>query len=628
MEKKDFKAESKKLLDMMVNSIYTHKEIFLREIISNASDALDKLHFLSLTDNTADKLPELYINIEADKENRLLTVSDNGIGMNVEELEDNLGTIAKSGSLQFKKDLEEGQNSEIIGQFGVGFYSAFMVADSVTVISKKYNSDGAYKWTSTGADGYTIEPCAKETPGTEIIMHIKSDEEGENYSQYLEPYKIKELVKKYSDYISYPIKSEIEKSVNTAGEGEEPKYEQVKEIEVLNSMVPIWRKNKSEVTEEEFNQYYKDKFMDMSDPALTIHVTADGTVSYKALMYVPSALPYGYYTKEFEKGLQLYSNGVMIMDKCEQLLPDYFRFVKGVVDSQDLSLNISRELLQHDRQLNIIAKNIEKKIKSELQKLMKTDFEKYCAFWNNFGLQIKYGIAGDFGMNKDKLKDLLIFKSSAVDSYTTLSDYVSRMREEQKYIYYACGENVNKISSLPQTELCKDKSYEILYFADDVDEFVAQVLVNFEEKQFKSITADDAELQSEDKKKENEKKNNDNKALLEFLKESLDGKVGKVIISQKLKSHPVCLSSDGPVTLEMEKYFSAMPGNDPKPTAVRVLEINGDHKVFDSLKSKYETDKELAKKYVNILYNQAVLIAGLPIENTVEFCDLVCDLMD
>lgn len=627
MEKKDFKAESKRLLDLMINSIYTHKEIFLREIISNASDAIDKLHFISLTDENADKSSDFSIFIEADKENRNLIVKDNGIGMSKEELEENLGTIAKSGSFQFKKELEDKDKADIIGQFGVGFYSAFMVADEVTVITKKYKEDKGYKWNSTGADGYTISECDRDAAGTEIIMHIKDDTDDENYTQYLESYKLSQLIKKYSDYIRYPIKMEVEESVNTAQDGEEPKYETVKEIKTLNSMVPIWRRNKSEVSDEEFNNYYKEKFMDREDPLLTIHVSAEGVVSYKALMYIPSSLPYGYYTKEFEKGLQLYSSGVMIMDKCEQLLPDYFRFVKGIVDSQDLSLNISRELLQHDRQLNVIAKNIEKKVKSELLKLQKNDFEKYSVFWKNFGLQIKYGVVSDFGMNKDALKDLLVFRSSAVEGYTTLSDYISRMREEQKYIYYACGESDSKIAALPQTELCADKGYEILYFTDDVDEFTAQALMSYEEKTFKSVTAEDAELESEQEKEETAKKSEDNKELLEFIKESLKDKVGSVVISHKLKSHPVCLSSEGPVTLEMEKYFASMPGDEPKPKAVRVLELNADHDVFNVLKETYTSDKQKTEAYAEILYNQALLIAGFPIDDTVKYCDLVCGLI-
>lgn len=626
MEKKDFKAESKRLMDLMINSIYTHKEIFLREIISNASDALDKLHFVSLTDKTADKLPQLYIQITADKENRTLTVSDNGIGMSYEELEDNLGTIAKSGSYQFKNELSEDEKTDIIGQFGVGFYSAFMVADEVTVITKKYNSDKAYMWKSTGADGYVIDETEKDTCGTEIIMHIREDAEEEDYCQYLESYRIQSLIKKYSDYISYPIKMEVESSVNTAAEGEEPKYEQVKEIKTLNSMVPIWRKNKSEVTQEEYNNYYKEKFMDMTDPLVTINVSAEGAVSYKALMYIPAVAPYGYYTKESEKGLQLYSNGVMIMDKCEQLVPDYFRFVKGVVDSQDLSLNISRELLQHDRQLNIIAKNIEKKIKSELSKLLKNSPEKYETFWKAFGLQIKYGIASSYGMNKETLQDLLVFRSSSVDGYTTLADYVSRMPESQKYIYYACGDTEERIKALPQTELCKDKGYEFLYFTDEIDEFVAKTLINYDGKTILSIASDMAELQSDEEKEKTEKQAEENKELLDFIGEKLSGKITKAVISKNLKSHPVYLSSDGAVSIEMEKYFAQMPGDEPKPKADKVLELNADHDVFNALKNAYENDKEKAEKLAKILYNQAVLIAGLQVENPVEYCDLVCEL--
>ncbi|MEE0858235.1 MAG: molecular chaperone HtpG [Acutalibacteraceae bacterium] len=626
MEKKDFKAESKRLMDLMVNSIYTHKEIFLREIISNASDALDKLHFISLTDETAEKLPELFIKIDSDKENRTLTVSDNGIGMSYDELEENLGTIAKSGSFQFKKDLSENEKTDIIGQFGVGFYSAFMVSDNVTVITKKHNSDKAYKWNSTGADGYTIEETEKADCGTEIIMHIREDADGEDYSQYLENYKIQSLVKKYSDYISFPIKMEVESSVNTAKEDEEPKYEMVKEIKTLNSMVPIWRRNKNEVTQEEYNNYYKEKFMDMTDPLVTINVSAEGTVSYKALMYIPAVAPYGYYTKESEKGLQLYSNGVMIMDKCEQLVPDYFRFVKGIVDSQDLSLNISRELLQHDRQLNIIAKNIEKKIKSELQKLLKNSPDKYETFWKAFGLQIKYGIASSYGMNKEALQDLLVFRSSAVDGYTTLADYVSRMPESQKYIYYACGETDERIKSLPQTELCKEKGYEFLYFTDEIDEFVAKTLITYNDKTIMSIASEHAELQSDEEKEKTEKQAEENKELLEFIGEKLNGKIKKAVVSKNLKSHPVYLSAEGAVSIEMEKYFAQMPGDEPKPKADKVLELNADHEVFNALKKAYETDKEKAEKLAKILYNQAVLIAGLSIDNPVEYCDLVCDL--
>ena len=626
MEKKDFKAESKRLMELMINSIYTHKEIFLREIISNASDALDKLHFISLTDEKAQQLPELYISITADKESRTLTVSDNGIGMNKEELEDNLGTIAKSGSLQFKNELSENEKTDIIGQFGVGFYSAFMVADEVTVISRKYDSDKAYVWKSEGADGYTIDETQKDSCGTDIIMHLRADSEDEDYCQYLESYKIQSLVKKYSDYISYPIKMEVESSVNTANEGEEPKYEQVKEIKTLNSMVPIWRRSKNEVTQEEYNNFYKDKFMDMSDPLLTISVSAEGAVSYKALMFVPSELPYGYYTKESEKGLQLYSNGVMIMDKCEQLLPDYFRFVKGVVDSQDLSLNISRELLQHDRQLKIIAKNIEKKIKTELSKLLKNSPEKYEKFWKAFGLQIKYGIASSYGMNKDVLQDLLVFRSSGVDGYTTLADYVSRMPEAQKYIYYACGDTDERIKALPQTELCKEKGYEFLYFTDEIDEFVAKTLINYEGKTILSIASDMAELQSDEEKAKTEKQAEENKELLDFVTDTLGGKIKKAVISKNLKSHPVCLSAEGAVSIEMEKYFAQIPGSEPKPKADKVLELNAEHGAFEALKNAFASDKPKAERLAKILYSQAALIAGLQIDNPVEYCDLVCEL--
>ena len=626
MEKKDFKAESKRLMELMINSIYTHKEIFLREIISNASDALDKLHFISLTDEKAQQLPELYISITADKESRTLKVSDNGIGMNREELEENLGTIAKSGSLQFKNELSEDEKTDIIGQFGVGFYSAFMVADEVTVISRKYDSDKAYVWKSEGADGYTINEAQKDNCGTDIIMHLREDSEDEDYCQYLESYKIQSLIKKYSDYISYPIKMEVESSVNTANEGEEPRYEKVREIKTLNSMVPIWRRNKNEVTQEDYNNFYKDKFMDMADPLLTISVSADGTVSYKALMFVPSELPYGYYTKESEKGLQLYSNGVMIMDKCEQLLPDYFRFVKGVVDSQDLSLNISRELLQHDRQLKIIAKNIEKKIKSELSKLLKNSPEKYEKFWKAFGLQIKYGIASSYGMNKDILQDLLVFRSSSADGYTTLADYVSRMPESQKYIYYACGDTDERIKALPQTELCREKGYEFLYFTDEIDEFVAKTLINYDGKTILSIASDMAELQSDEEKEKTEKQAEENKDLLEFVTNTLGGRIKKTVISKNLKSHPVCLSADGAVSIEMEKYFAQIPGSEPKPKADKVLELNAEHGAFEALKNAFGSDKFKAEKLAKILYSQAALIAGLQIDNPVEFCDLVCEL--
>lgn len=628
MRKKSFKAESKRLLDLMIHSIYTHKEIFLREIISNASDALDKLHFVSLTDENARKYAEnLAIEIMVDKEKRTLQVSDNGIGMTDKELEENLGTIAKSGSFQFKNDLDEKDKADIIGQFGVGFYSAFMVSDNVTVQTRRYDSDTAYCWSSNGADGYTIEECQKDTPGTDVIMHIKEDTEDEHYSEYLENYRLRDLVKTYSDYIRYPIIMDVETSQNMAKEGEEPKYETVVQRQTVNSMVPIWQRSKKEVSDQACADYYTEHFMDRQLPLSTIRISAEGLVSYKAMLFIPSVLPYGYYTKEFEKGLQLYSSGVLIMDKCAQLLPDYFAFVKGVVDSPDLSLNISRELLQHDRQLSVIAKNIEKKIKAELLKLLENDFEKYQSFWKNFGRHIKYGVVSDFGMHKEVLQDLLIFHSSATDGYTTLKDYVSRMKEDQKFIYYACGESIQQIALLPQTELCRDKGYEILYLPEDVDEFAVQALVQFEEKPFKSVTADDAQLQSEEEKKETEKQQEENKELLDFVKETLGEKIAKAVISDKLKSHPVCMTAEGPVTIETEKYFASMPGDEMKPKATKVLELNASHKAFAALKDAYKTDQEKARNYVQLLYNQALLIAGLPIEDPVAYCDLVCALM-
>ena len=628
MRKKSFKAESKRLLDLMIHSIYTHKEIFLREIISNASDALDKLHFVSLTDENARKYAEnLAIEIMVDKEKRTLQVSDNGIGMTDKELEENLGTIAKSGSFQFKNDLDEKDKADIIGQFGVGFYSAFMVSDNVTVQTRRYDSDTAYCWSSNGADGYTIEECQKDTPGTDVIMHIKEDTEDEHYSEYLENYRLRDLVKTYSDYIRYPIIMDVETSQNMAKEGEEPKYETVVQRQTVNSMVPIWQRSKKEVSDQACADYYTEHFMDRQPPLSTIRISAEGLVSYKAMLFIPSVLPYGYYTKEFEKGLQLYSSGVLIMDKCAQLLPDYFAFVKGVVDSPDLSLNISRELLQHDRQLSVIAKNIEKKIKAELLKLLENDFEKYQSFWKNFGRHIKYGVVSDFGMHKEVLQDLLIFHSSATDGYTTLKDYVSRMKEDQKFIYYACGESIQQIALLPQTELCRDKGYEILYLPEDVDEFAVQALVQFEEKPFKSVTADDAQLQSEEEKKETEKQQEENKELLDFVKETLGEKIAKAVISDKLKSHPVCMTAEGPVTIETEKYFASMPDDEMKPKATKVLELNASHKAFAALKDAYKTDQEKARNYVQLLYNQAPLIAGLPIEDPVAYCDLVCALM-
>lgn len=631
MEKKTFKAESQRLLDLMINSIYTHKEIFLREIISNASDAIDKLHFVSLTDEKAREVmvDTPSINIYTDKDARTITVIDDGIGMSEQELEENLGTIAKSGSLKFKQELDENEKSDIIGQFGVGFYSAFMVSDDVTVISKRYDSEQAYKWNSDGVEGYTIETCEKDKVGTEIIMHLKEDNDDEKYSEYLDEYRLKYLIKKYSDYIRHPIIIDVTSSVNTAAEGEDPKWESVKSRETINSMVPIWQREKSEVSDEDCAAYYKENFGGFSDPLSTIRVSAEGVVSYKAMLFIPSEVPYNYYSREYQRGLQLYSNGVLIMEKCEQLLPEYFGFVKGVVDSPDLSLNISREILQHDRQLSIIAKNIEKKIKNELKKLLENDIEKYEGFWKNFGRHIKYGVVSDYGVHKDDISDLLVYYSSNEEGkLTTLDSYVSRMPESQKYIYYACGESISKITTLPQMELCREKGYEILYFTEDVDEFVAQALVSYKDKQFKSITAQDAELQSDEEKKETEKKQEDNKDLLDFVKESLDGKIVKAVISNKLKSHPVCLSTEGPVTIEVEKYYAQMPGMDNKPKASKVLELNPDNAAFEALKAAFEADdKDKAAKYADILFNQALLIAGLPLDDATHYCDLVCSLM-
>ena len=630
MAKKMFKAESQKLLDLMINSIYTHKEIFLREIISNASDALDKLCYISLTDDSVGMARgDFRIKITADKENRILKVSDNGVGMTKEELTENLGTIAKSGSLQFKKDMaDDKSDTDIIGQFGVGFYSAFMVSDKVTVITRAYNSETAYEWVSEGADGYTVSECEKDGVGTDIIMHIKPDTDDEKYGEFLETYRLRMLVKNYSDYIRFPIKMDIEKSreIKPGDDKNPPEYETYIEEETVNSMVPIWQKNRSEASDEDCAKFYKEKFYDHEDPLLTVRVSAEGLVSYKAMLFIPSAMPFGYYTKDFEKGLQLYSSGVLIMDKCADLLPEHFRFVKGVVDSQSLSLNISRELLQHDRQLKVIATNIEKKIKSELLKLMKDEPEKYEKFYANFGLQLKYGIVNDYGTHKELLRDLLMFHSSKENKLVSLADYVSRMPEEQKFIYYACGETTAKIDKLPQTEPVKDKGFEMLYLTDEVDEFVMNMLDELEGKKFKSINSGDTELESDDDKKKIEKQTADNKDLLTFVKETLNGKVSDVIISKKLKTHPVCLSSESPVSLEMEKYFDTIPGEN-KVKAERVLELNAEHKIFASLKDAFDGDKVKAEKFAEILYDQALLIADMPIDDPSRFAELVCELI-
>jgi molecular chaperone HtpG len=625
MAKKQFKAESKRLLDLMIHSIYTHKEIFLRELISNSSDAIDKLYYKSLTENTGISRDDFSIRIAVDKASRTLTVSDNGIGMTKEELESNLGTIARSGSLDFKKDNEPKEDIDIIGQFGVGFYSAFMVSSVVTVISKAYGADQAYRWESEGADGYTIAECEKDSCGTEIILKIKEDTEDEKYDEFLQEYRIRGLIKRYSDYIRYPIRMNVEQ--RRLKEGTENEYETVIEDQTLNSMVPIWRRNKNEITEEEYNDFYQEKFYDFTKPAKVIHTNVEGVVSYNALIYIPAKAPYNYYTKEYEKGLQLYSSGVLIMDKCPDLLPDYFSFIKGLVDSQDLSLNISREMLQHDRQLKAIASRLEKKIKSELQEVMNTDREKYEEFFTNFGLQLKFGVYDKFGANKDNLKDLLLFYSSTEKKLASLSEYVSRMKPDQKYIYYAAGESVDKIDKLPQTELLKDKGFEILYMTDDIDEFAIRIMNDFEGKEFKSVSGDDLGFEENEKEKDAVKKETeDNKELFEFMKEVLAGKVGEVRLSQRLKSHPVCLTSGGGISIEMEKILNAMPTDD-KVKAEKVLEINSSHPVLEALKIAFTVDREKTKKYTELLYNQALLIEGLSIEDPVAFSNAICDLI-
>lgn len=635
MEKQQFKAESKRLLDLMIHSIYTNREIFLRELISNASDAEDKLCYLALTDEKVGMTRDDFeIRITADKENRTLTVSDNGIGMDKKALEDNLGVIAKSGSLQFKQEHagEEGNANDvdIIGQFGVGFYSAFMVSDKVTVKSRAYGNDTAYCWESEGEDGYTITECEKDTVGTDVIMHIKADVEEDKYSEFLEEYTLRSLIKKYSDYIHFPIKMDVTKSrpaQKAEGEedkDEEPKYETYKETETLNSMVPLWHKNKSEVTQEEYNSFYKDMFMDYEDPILTISVKTDGIVSYEALLFVPSRTPFDYYTKDYEKGLRLYSSGVMIMEKCADLLPEHFRFVKGVVDSQDLSLNITREMLQQDRQLKAIASSLEKKIKRELVKLMKDDREKYEKFFESFGLQLKYGVVNDFGANKEMLRDLLIFRTSESDKPITLAEYEERMKSEQKYVYYACGDSVAKIAALPQTEYVREKGYEILYLTDEVDEFVMQMLRDVNGKEIKSVNDDD--IADESEKEQAEKADEENKELFDFMKETLGSEVVKVKVSNKLKNHPVFLTSEGGITLEMEKYFAKMK-TEGAMKAQKVLELNGEHKMFKALQEAFANDKEKAAKLTKVLYSQALLIAGFSLENPTEYADLVCSLV-
>ncbi len=622
---KQFKAESKRLLDLMINSIYTNKEIFLRELISNASDAIDKLYYRSLTDKSVNtNRADLKINIDIDKEARELVISDNGCGMNEHELETNLGTIAKSGSLAFKEENEKKEDIDIIGQFGVGFYSAFMVSDKVTVESKSIDSDVAYRWSSKGADGYTIEQCDKQDVGTKIILHIKEDTEDENYSEFLEEYKIESLVKKYSDYISYPILMEV--THKHKKEGSENEYEDVKEIETLNSMVPIWKKPKSKVSEEEYNSFYMEKFYDFEKPSKIIHTSVEGQCSYNALLFIPSHLPFDFYTKEYEKGLQLYSNGVLIMEKCEELLPDYFSFVKGLVDSQDLSLNISREMLQNDRHLRIIARNIENKIKSELENMLRNNREDYEKLFDTFGIQLKFGVYDNYGANKDKLKDLLLFYSSKEKKQVTLKEYIERMSEGQDVIYYAAGETIDKIDMLPQVELVKDKGYEILYLKDNVDEFVLQVLMEYEGKKFQNVSAEDVDLDTDEEKENLKKANEESKALFNVMMEAIKGEVQEIRFTHRLKNHPVCLTSEGAISIEMQKVLNQMP-NDRKVDAKKVLEINENHKITEKLKELYSNDTEELKKYTKILYSQARLIEGLTIDNPTEITNLICDMM-
>lgn len=622
---KQFKAESKRLLDLMINSIYTNKEIFLRELLSNASDAIDKLYYQSLTDKSIKvNKKDLCIKIEIDKENRLLKIIDTGIGMNKEELENNLGMIAKSGSLQFKEENEKKKDVNIIGQFGVGFYSSFMVSDDVTVISKKYNEEDAYKWESTGAEGYTITKDEKDTYGTTIILKIKSDNEEYNYSDFLDTYTIETLVKKYSDYIRYPIKMNVTRRELKKDSKDE--YEDVTKEETLNSMIPLWKKDKNKITEEEYNNFYQSKFYDYENPIKVIHTSVEGMTSYKAILFLPAHAPFDYYSKEYEKGLALYSNGVLIMDKCSDLLPDYFGFVKGVVDSDDLSLNISREILQQDRQLKLIASNIEKKIKSELESMLKDERDKYEKFFKEFGMQLKLGVYNDYGMHKDELKDLLLFYSSKDEKYITLKEYVSSMKDDEENIYYACGETIDKINMLPQVEKVKDKGYNILYLTEYVDEFAIKSLMEYDGKKFVNVSEENLDLDTEEEKEEIKKINDENKEMLNSMKEIIGSDVSDVRFTHRLKNHPVCLVSEGPVSIEMQKVLNAMP-TDQSINAKIILEINSSHKIADKLKELYKSDKEKFNEYTKILYSQSRLIEGLSIENPTEISNLICDLL-
>ena len=624
METKQFKAESKRLLDLMINSIYTNKEIFLRELISNASDAMDKLYYQSLTDNNLNIYRnDLEIKLEVDKKNRTLVIEDNGCGMNKQELENNLGTIAQSGSYAFKNNNDKKEDIDIIGQFGVGFYSAFMVAKKIEVESKKVGENVAYKWTSSGAEGYTIEEIEKKDVGTKITLYIKENQEEENYDEFLEDYKIQEIVKKYSDYIRYPIKMEVTRK--ELKEGSKDEYIDKKEVETLNSMIPLWKKKKQDITEDEYNSFYIDKFSDYEKPLKVIHSTIEGGINYSMLLYIPSHLPYDYYTKDYEKGLQLYSNGVLIMDKCPDLLPDYFGFVKGLVDSPDLSLNISRELLQHDRQLKTIAKNIEKKIRQELENMLKNDRDNYEKLFNTFGTQLKFGCYNDFGMNKDNLKDLIMFYSSTTKNLTTLKEYVSRMQEGQGKIFYAAGETRDKIDMLPQVQGVKEKGYEILYLTENIDEFVLKVLMEYDKKQFANVSSDNLDLESKEEKEELKKINEENKDMFTLMKEEIKD-VEDIRFTHKLKEHPACLSSEGEISTEMEKVLNSMPNNQ-NVKAKMILEINENHPIAQKLKDLYLNDKEELKKYSKILYDGARLIEGLNIDNPTEFSNLLCELI-
>lgn len=625
MEKKQFKSESKRMLDLMIHSIYTNRDIFLRELISNSSDAIDKIYYKALTDKSISFNKDNYfINIHIDKENRILKIEDTGIGMTEDDLENNLGVIAQSGSLKFKKENELDDEHGIIGQFGVGFYSAFLVADKVTVISRALNSGEAYKWESEGADGYTIEKTNKETVGTEIILKVKENNDDENFDKYLDEYNVQSLIKKYSDFIRYPIKMELTKS--KPKEGSENEYEEYKEIETINSMVPLWKKNKTQLKDEDYNNFYLEKHYGFDTPLSHLHISVDGAVSYNSILFIPERAPYDFYSKEYEKGLELYSNGVLIMNRCADLLPDYFGFVKGVVDSEDLSLNISREILQHDRQLRLIAKNIKTKIKNELKSMLKNNREKYEKFYNSFGRQLKYGVYSEFGANRDVLEDLLMFYSSKEKKLVTLDEYLERMQENQKYIYYAVGSSIDRIEKLPQTELLLDKGYEILYFKEDVDEFAIKMLNSYKEKEFKSVSSGDLGIEPEDKKELSEEETKETGNILDAMRETLSNRVKAVKASKILKNHPVCLSAEGEVTIEMEKILSAMPNNEGVK-AEKVLEINTNHDVFKALKNAYESDKEKFNLYTNLLYNEALLIEGLAIEDPVEFTNNISKLM-